>query len=299
MIARGILYSINEGLLSLWRNKLISLLSIVTITVSFAILGVFLMLAVNVGSLAESYGDTLMLHTFLKDDATPGQREELEAALDASNTVAEYIYLDKTGAKNKFKELFPEEKDLLRAMEDNSLPASYEVKLKNIDASELAISNLVETLSGFAGVESVVYDKQWVETLETTGQGVVFGGLIIGGMLLFASIITTSNVIKLNVLTRKDEIEIMRLVGADGIFIRGPFILGGIIQGILASILSLVVLYGLFQLGVSFIQDGGIEMLQGLNLKFLPWPMAGLFIIGGFLVGFFASLLSFGKMMKA
>lgn len=151
----------------------------------------------------------------------------------------------------------------------------------------------------FQGVESVVYDKQWVETLESTGQSVVLAGLIIGGMLLFAAIITTSNVIKLNVLTRKDEIEIMRLVGADTIFIKGPFILGGIIQGMLANILSLAVLYGLFQFGASFIHDGGIEMLQGLNLKFLPWPMAGLFIVGGFLVGSFASLLSFGKMMKA
>ena len=299
MLSRGIIYSINEGFISLWRNKLISLLSIITIMVSFTILGVFLMVAVNVGSLAESYGDTLLLHLFIQDDATREQRESLEQALDEKRVVAEYLYLDKDGARAKFKELFPEEKDLLRAMEDNSLPASYEVKLKNVDASESSIQALVDELSEFAGVESVVYDKQWVETLEATGQAVVLGGLIIGGMLLFASVITTSNVIKLNVLTRKDEIEIMRLVGADGIFIRGPFILGGIIQGLLASVLSLAVLYALFQLGANFVHDGGIEMLQGLKLQYLPWPMAGLFVIGGFLVGLFASLLSFGRMMKA
>lgn len=110
MIGRGIIYSIHEGLLTLWRSKLISLLSIVTITVSFTILGVFLLMAVNVGSLAESYGDTLMLHVFLEEQVRAEDQQSLENSLKSNETVAGYEYLDKDGAKSKFKELFPEEK---------------------------------------------------------------------------------------------------------------------------------------------------------------------------------------------
>lgn len=296
MFVRGLVYSLQEGALTLWRNKLISLLSIGTIAISFSILGIFMLVSVNVATLAESYGDTLLIHVFLKDDITPETRSALRTSLEEDKRIESVDYIDKDDAEDRFRELFPNDSEMLDDLEGNYLPASFEANLaRDADSDRDSIDELVNEIGGSDGVENVLYDRQWVETLENTGRWFGYAGLALGGLLIFAAIVTTSNIIKLNVLSRREEIEIMRLVGADGIFVRGPFFIGGIIQGLLASGLALGIIYAIFHFGGIFLESVDIELLRNLEFHFLPWEYLVYFILGGLIVGTLASLLSFGR----
>jgi cell division transport system permease protein len=290
-----------EGWLTLWRNKLVSILSIGTIAVSFTVLGLFLLLSVNLGAFAELYGDSFLLHVFLRDDATSAQTGAVEEAMRGEPEIAGVTFVSRDEAVARFRTLFPDESGMLASLERNSLPASFEVRLKDsivqADARE-ALERLIARLNALPGVDRTLYDRQWVETLESSGRWIAFFGLIIGVMLMLAAVVTASNIIKLNIVTRQEEIEIMRLVGADGIFVKGPFIIGGVIQGLLASALALFVIYILHQLAIIFLDSVNIELLRGLELHFLPWPYQLAFVAGGLVVGALASLLSFGKMSR-
>ena len=299
MFRRGLIYSVQEGLLTIWRNKLISLLSIGTIAISFAVLGLFMLVAVNVGALAESYGDTLMIHAFLIDDLDAKQTGNLKDILEKDERIQSVHHVDKDAAAERFADLFPDEEEILNSLEENYLPASFEIYLENeLSFDNEGIQALIKHLESMPAVETVLYDRQWVETLESTGRWIAYAGFVLGGMLILAAIVTTSNIIKMNVLNRQDEIEIMRLVGADGIFVRGPFLFGGIIQGLLSSIIAMVLVYLIYYFGGFFLESANIELLRDLQIRFLPLQILGAFILGGLVVGTLASLLSFGKMSR-
>ena len=275
---------------------MISLLSVGTIAISFSVLGMFLLVSVNVATLADSYGEALLIHVFLKEDITPDQRNSLRDSLSDDERIESLEYIDKDDAEKRFRELFPDEQDMLDDVEGNYLPASFEAHLSRAaGADRESIDALVDEISRNGGVESVLYDRQWVETLENAGRWFGYAGLVLGGMLIFAAIVTTSNIIKLNVLSRREEIEIMRLVGADGVFVRGPFFIGGIIQGLLASAFALGILFAIFHFGSLFLESIDIELLRGLDYHFLPLEYLLYFVLGGLVVGTLASLLSFGR----
>jgi cell division transport system permease protein len=294
MFFRGVIYSFQEGLLTIWRNKLISLLSIATIAVSFTVLGMFVLLAVNVGALADTYGEALVMHVFLKDNLAAEQTQEVGERLREDDRIRSVTFIDQEAAEERFAELFPDEDRILRNLEEDILPASYEIVLRKGSGND-NLDELAADLEEMPEVDSVLYDRQWVETLETAGRWVTYAGLILGGMLIFAAVVTTSNIIKMNVLSRREEIEIMRLVGAEGIYVRGPFVVGGIIQGLLASLLSLGFLYGLHSIVSFFLARTDINWLRGLQVQFLPLEYLILFMCGGLIVGTLASLLSIGN----
>jgi cell division transport system permease protein len=293
---RGLIYSVQEGLLALWRTRYVTLLSIGTIAVSFTVLGIFLLVSVNVGALTESYGDELVVHMFLEDDLSQSDLAGLQRRLESDRRIASLGYIGKDEAAQRFRRLFPSEEYLLEGLTENPLPESFELTLKErLRTDPAEVNELLSDLSRMPGVEAVRYDRQWVETFEAAAQWIGYAGFAVGGLLILAAIVTTANIIKINVYTRRDEIEIMRLVGADGLYVRGPFVIGGLIQGLLAGILALVALFLLFNLGEGYLKLMKIGILEGLKLRFLPLDYILLFLIGGLLVGFLASLISFGR----
>jgi cell division transport system permease protein len=299
MTRRGFSYSFNEGILTIFQNKLISLLSIGTIAISFTVMGLFLLIGVNIASLTSSYGESLQIHAFLEDDISDSQKEELITWLEKDRRIESKNYFDKDDALEKFADLFPEEEVMLKGMEENYLPASYEIMVRQGDSKDPEeVAELVDDISDLPGVEQVIYDRQWVDTLESAGDWILYTGFVLGGLLILAAIVTTSNIIKMNVLSRSGEIEIMRLVGAEGIFIKGPFVFGGILQGFLASVLACIALFFIFELGIVVLQEAEIGFISDFQYQFLPISYISLFLLGGIIVGTLASLLSFGKASK-
>jgi len=238
----------------------------------------------------------LLVHAFLADDISSQQREALEERLREDARVLELQYVDAELARERFERLFPDETLLLDSLETNPLPASFEIRLSSQRAPTRAeVERFIEDLEAAEGIQAVRYDRQWVQTLEAIGAGITFAGAVLGGLLLLAAVVTASNIVKINVYSRREEIEIMRLVGADGIYVRGPFFVVGLVQGLLASLLSLLVLLLLFFLASGFLQSLQIQFLGGAGLRFFSLEILAGFVLGGPAVGLLASLLSFGR----
>jgi cell division transport system permease protein len=296
----GIRYSISEGIADILRNSMVSLLSIITISISITVLGLFALISVNVQGLVENADRSLIVHVFLSDDLLNDDTDqELRLAFEEDSRVNAYEFVSPELAQQRFETLFPDEAELGKNLSSFALPASYDVTINPDEiSSDDELQNLAAFYTQFDLVDEVIYDSMWQKSLQAIASWVTSLGYFLGALLMFAAIVTTANIIKLNYLGRKEEIEIMRLVGADNIFIKGPFIVSGILQGFFASLLSIGLLYGVFLIGVSFLDSAEIVLINNVNYSFLPWHHMGVLIAGGLFSGLFASLLTLSSVNK-
>jgi len=291
---RGLAYSFSEGIADIVRNTLVNLLSILTIAVSITVLGVFILLAINLNAFSSQRQDAFLLHIFLDDQVTaPEEADHLLKRLNEDERVIGFAFVSREAAMARFAEMFPEEADVADELNDFTLPASFDVEInQSLVGDERTLDSLVQEYAQLELVDEVLYDNQWQESLESLTRWVTGFGLFLGGLLIFAAIVTTSNIIKLNYLSRKEEIEIMRLVGADGIYVKGPFIVSGVIQGLLASLLALALLLGLFYSAAALLQSADILIFEDFSLLFLPLWLIVAIAAGGPVAGLLASLLT-------
>jgi cell division transport system permease protein len=293
MSSKGIGYSISEGLADIFRNKMVSLLSIVTISVSITVLGLFMLIAVNLEGVSVGKDDTFLVHVFLVDQPENEGMSQIQEHFETDERVLSYSYVSPAEAQQRFEDLFPEEAELSRQLEDFSLPASFDVEINpDVVQDDEQLIRFADSLAGYQVVDEVLYDSKWQQSLQTLTTWVTIFGIFLGSLLIIAAIVTTSNIIKLNYLGRKEEIEIMRLVGADNIYIKGPFLVSGILQGFLASLLSVLLLYIVFVSGTAFLETAQISLIENIEFVFLPWLHLAALLLGGTLAGLLASLLT-------
>lgn len=293
MVSRGIGYSLSEGLADIFRNKMVSLLSIITISVSITVLGLFMLIAVNLEGVSAGKDDTFLVHVFLIDQPENAGLTELQERFNTDERVLSYLYVSPAEAQQRFEDLFPEEAELSRQLDDFSLPASFDVEINpDVVQDDEQLIRFADTLAEYQVVDEVLYDSKWQQSLQTLTTWVTIFGIFLGSLLIIAAIVTTSNIIKLNYLGRKEEIEIMRLVGADTIYIKGPFLVSGILQGFLASALSVLLLFIVFVSGTAFLETARISLIENIEFVFLPWLQLAALLLGGTLAGLLASLLT-------
>ncbi len=296
---RALGYSLEEALVELWRNRLVNLISIATIAVSLFILGIFLSISANLSELMEGWASRVQLTLYLEPGVTGDVRENMRHLLSESPEVESFDYISKEAAVSRFRSYFPELEALPDLLETNPLPASFEVSVAPDYRAPEQVRALARRLDGVTGVAEVDYDLLWIERLSSIVELVRVLGLAVGAALVLASVFTIFNVIKLTVYGRQDEIGIMRLVGATHAYIRGPFLVEGILQGGLGGLLALGFLY----LSHEFLLREALRSFQLLPasdwLHFVP-PAAWLFIVaGGMLVGLLGSLLSVRKFLAS
>ncbi|MGH9390217.1 MAG: permease-like cell division protein FtsX [Vicinamibacteria bacterium] len=298
-LLRALGYSIEEAVVELWRNRLVNLISIATISVSLFILGIFLSISANLNELMEGWASRVQLTLYLEPEATAGEEETLRDLLAKSPEVESFEYVSKETAVSRFRSYFPELEALPDLLETNPLPASLEVSVAAAYRAPQQVRAFARRLDAVAGVSEVDYDLLWIERLSSIIELVQVLGLAVGAALVLASVFTIFNVIKLTVYGRQDEIGIMRLVGATHAYIRGPFLVEGILQGGLGGLLALVFLY----LSHEFLLREALRSFQLLPavdwLHFVP-PSTWLFIVaGGMLVGLLGSLLSVRRFLAS
>jgi len=296
---RALGYSFEEAVVELWRNRLVNLISIATIAVSLFILGIFLSISANLNELMEGWASRVQLTLYLEPEVTGDDQENLRYLLSESPEVESFDFVSKEAAVSRFRSYFPELEALPDLLETNPLPASFEVSVAPDYRAPEQVRALARRLDGVSGVSEVDYDLLWIERLSSIVGLVRVLGLAVGAALVLASVFTIFNVIKLTVYGRQDEIGIMRLVGATHAYIRGPFLVEGILQGGLGGLLALGFLY----LSHEFLLREALRSFQLLPasdwLHFVP-PAAWLFIVaGGMLVGLLGSLLSVRKFLAS
>ncbi len=293
---KSFFYSLKQALVQLNRNKTMALTSLFSITAMLLILGMFFILVVNVNLLTESAKDQFdMVEVYMLDDATDDQINTIMDSvktLDYTDTVE---FLDKDDAMDEMKDRWGDNGYLLDGLQENPLPRSIRITLKNIEDSQ----ELVDYVSNFEGIEKVKYNQSEINKILKITNSIQVGALVIIVFLIFVSIIVVSNTVKLTVLARGREISIMKYVGATNWFIRGPFLIEGIIIGILAALISAGVICGLYSLIIANISEQMLVMFStGLvSVAFMTENLIVIFLALGVSIGAMGSMISMRRFL--
>jgi cell division transport system permease protein len=285
-------YSIDEALKSLWRGRQSGLLSTMTIAVALFVLGGFLSVTANLDRLGTEWASAAEMSVYLKDQVTPEERRAIEAVLVPGEIVEAHEYVSKKDALARFRQTFADLSSTLDGLGDNPLPASYEVRLRSGPAVRQAIELLGGRLRQTPGVADVRYDRQWLTRLLAAISVIRGVGLVLGLILTLAAALTVANVVRLALYARRDEIEIMQLVGAPQRYIRGPFVMEGIFQGgigALAALAALAVVF--FALRGPYLRPLA-SALSLSSIGFLPLALSIGLVAGGMAVGCVGGLVA-------
>lgn len=283
---RAIQYFFTEAAASLWRARGAAALAIVTIGVGLFVLGFFLLLNANLQQVVTRWSESAELSVFLHDDVTPGQLKGIDELVAGSGLTLQREYVSKEQALASFRTDFPDLAPAASALGRNPLPASFELRLRP-EAREAtgAVEGLVTGLSGMAGVADVRYDRQWLTRLNAVVRGARIAGAVLVALLGLAAAMTVANVVRLAAAARRDEIEIMQLVGAPFAYVRGPFVAEGVLQGGLGAILAILALAGTYQALRLRFGDAAAATLGTTGLTFLSLPVIIVLLMGGMALG--------------
>ena len=278
-------YFLIEALASLRRDPRAAALAILTIGAGLFLLGVFLLVDVNVERLVSRWTESAELSVYLADDIDDSARATVEATLTASPLVDRYEFVSKSDALGRFQRDFPDLASLAEALDDNPLPAAFEVRLRSTVGSEAELDDLAARLSRSAGVVDVRYDRLWVSRL--MGAVTLLRGisLAIITIVAIAAALTVASVVRLATYARRDEIEIMQLVGSPTLYVRGPFVLEGVLQGGIGALLALGLLSAGYSVASVLYGPMIVDSLGLDTLMFLPAATMALLVLGGMAVG--------------
>jgi len=282
---RALRYSIVEAAASLWRGRSAAAFAVLTIAAGLFLLGFFLLVNTNVERVVIRWASAAEMSVYLADGISGTAQARLEALLGTSPIVDRIEVVSKDQALDRFRRDFAELAALAREFEPNPLPASIEVRLRAEAGAEETLDSLVQVLSSAEGVVDVRYDRQWLVRLQTA-VGLLRGvSLIIITIVGVAAALTVANVVRLAAYGRRDELEIMSLVGAPITFVRGPFWVEGVLQGGLGSVAAMLLLWvGFGALNARY--GRMVTEAVGLDgLTFLSPMTVTLLVLGGMAVG--------------
>ncbi|MBW4827712.1 MAG: permease-like cell division protein FtsX [Clostridiaceae bacterium] len=234
---------LKQGFQGMWRNRGMGIASVGSITAVLIILGMVLIMILSINNIvSETQSKFDEIQVFLEDDIKEKNIDTIGNKIKSSDGVKDVKFLTKDEAMKDMKEDWGEEGGLLEGLEDeNPLPNSYIIQLKDIEYADA----VVENIKGMKGIEEVKYYRDIIENLLSTANYIRITGVIIIIILMAVSVFIISNTIKITVTARKREVNIMKYVGATNGYIRGPFIIEGILLGLIGAILSiLIVNYG-------------------------------------------------------
>jgi cell division transport system permease protein len=290
---RAIAYFASEAATSLWRSRLVNAVSVGTIAVSLFVLGAFLTVASGLGEMVTRWTEKVQVIVYLEDGTEDRVRASLENRLREDPAVGSVDFVSREEALRRFREMFRDLSALPEDLGENPFPASLEVTLAAERQSPSEVERLAKAFTGVPGVREIQYDLLWIERL-ATGVRLVRGvGAFLGGILVLAGIFTISNVIRLTIYAREDELDIMRLVGATRAYVKGPFVAEGVIQGGLGGLVAA----GLLWAALAWLSRGlAASDLLGRTAFSMPASVALLLVAGGMAVGLVGSLISLARL---
>ena len=270
-----LVYFLRKALENIWINPFLSLVTLSTIAISMLILGLFSLIYLNVQQSLHQMGGELQITAYLQETISSEQAEMLRSKVADWPEVEGITYISKKQALARFRSQLREYAGILEGLKENPLPASLELTLMPQYGRSGNIKELSTRLGRLPGVADVQYGRKWMAKLRVFVEVMKLVGITVGGLLLIATIFVISNTIKLTFYSRREELEIMRLVGATDFFIKAPFLIEGLLHG----------------LGGALLAAGGLSLLILFLFSHLDLPlrlavMAGSLPTGQLLAGF-------------
>lgn len=291
-------YLIGEGLGNVFKNKKSTGASLMIMCATMIIFGIFLILTENINHFVAQVEAAQGIQVYIHNNTTQEQIEEIEKKIKALDGVSTTEFVSKEDALNHMKERFEDRKDILAGYEENNIfPASYIVTLTDLNKSK----EVQEQILTFDHIKKITSKDETVTTLIHLANGIKIVTGVILILLIIISVFIIANTIKLTVHARRKEISIMKYVGATNGFIRWPFIVEGMIIGILASSISIV----LIGITYSFLAEQMVnsQFIRVINMSLVTFgdmfnSIIFVYMLLGIGIGAIGSVISMRKYLK-
>ena len=297
----SIVYCIKQGLKNIWRNKMFSLASIATMAACIFLFGIFFCVVENFQHMVREMEKSVAVTVFFDEGLSQEQIDALGEQIDAREEVADVVFVTADEAWDEYKEIyFAEAPELAEGFEnDNPLAneAHYEIYLTDVESQD----ELVTWLESVEGIRRINESAQVADILTNFNLLVGYISVAVILLLLCVSVFLISNTVTIGIAVRKEEIAIMKLIGATNSFVKAPFVVEGIIIGLIGAAIPLSLLYVLYTRLITFMGDK-FNILTGM-LQFLPvndmfrilLPVGVALGVG---IGFFGSFFTIRKHLK-
>lgn len=284
----------SEACKSFWRNSFMSIASIVTVALSFFILGIFAVMVANLDNFADNLENQVQISVYLKDGLTTEQVMSVGKRLKALPEVRQIKFTNKDQAMTELKERMKDQPGILEALEGkNPLPTSYEITFTQAGA----VKKAAQIVATYPEVESSHYGQEIIEQLLNITRVIRWGGMALIVLLTVATLFIISNTIRLTVFARRKEIGIMKYVGATNWFIRWPFLLEGLLLGFIGGVIADAALVQFYRFVTSEIHHSlAFLPLVGMN-PFMYQVGIGLLLLS-MIIGAVGSTISLKRYMK-
>lgn len=301
----SIKYFISDAFKSLNRNKTIGIASAATVFTTLLVFGAFVLTILNVSMGLNTVQSKVEMKVYLIDTITQEQQQNIENVLKNVEGVIGVTYVSKSQALDEFKQQTEGNEEILAGYneENNPLPASFTVKLGDPTIADKVLKAMVITegtsssnTEYLLGVESVGNDQDLIETIDSVSKTVRWVGMILFVVLIGISLFLIMNTIKITVFSRRREIGIMKFVGATDWFIRWPFIIEGIVIGLVGAIFANIVLYFAYKAVYKMLVEN-IQLMSFLNPNYVLTTMSWGFILSGILIGALGSIMALRKFL--
>ena len=269
-----------------------------TMAMTLVVFGGFLLVQQNLQGFLKSWGNQIQMFAYLEETVTSQQLKGLLAKVRALPEVDSLRYVSQEKAWDEFRRSLGAQSGLLQGLEPDILPASLEITLKAEHRGRETLRDVAERLRRAPGIAEVEYPAEWMERLNVFLVGVQWTKWILGGLLFIATLLIVGNTVKLAILARREEIEIMQLVGATRGLIKAPFILEGMIQGVFGALLSVVFLGLLFLFAGAHLPAALGSLLPADELHFLDLKSVALLVTMGWALGACGSLFAVRRFLN-
>lgn len=257
-------YNLKQAFSQMGRNKGMYFTSIVAITAMMLILGLFFVAFVNVNLFTKSIEkDYNVVQIYVKDGSSEELTQSVGTELEKKDGVEKVVFVPKDDAMESLKSKWGENGYLLENLPENPLPDSYMVYVSDKDAA----NSVAAAAPDIEGVDDVVYYRDTIEKLAKVSHFIEMGSLIAMAFLIIVSIVIVANTIKLTVFNREKEISIMKYLGATNWFVKAPFIWGGIIIGVISSVIATGLTYLIYTKIADIV---GSDIMRILSVSIVP-----------------------------
>ncbi len=287
-------YFFIDAFKSLKRNRTLSIAAMITVLITFFIFGTFILLGLNFNKAIDDVASKLEIKVYLDNDIKLIDQREIEMKLNELDGVKEVIYESKEEAFVNLKDMLKDNQGLLEGydLKDNPLPSSFIVKLQSPEDA----THITEAVKGMTGVEDISNQQDMIDTISSFVGGVRIAGLILFVVFIGVSIFLITNTTKITVYSRRREVGIMKYVGATDWFIRWPFIIEGMIIGIVGSLLASILLYALYKWIFGYIVSN-MFLVSLVSPSFVLGTLTWIFLLGGAVIGALGSIVALRKFL--
>jgi len=289
-------YFVRQAMANVFDNRLVHLVGVGTMAIAFLIFDAFILIFVNLNHLTEERGRSLTMSIYFKGAPGGIVLEGIKKELLHFPGVTIKRFISKDDAMESVRRQLGDKAGLLDGLKENPLPASLEIILSRDKSGNSLPHQLKSRLERIDSVDEVQYSEEWIKRFQAIMEAIKLIGIVFGGLLFLAALFIITNTIKLTIYSRKDEIEILKLVGATNRFVKIPFLIEGSFQGFLGGSVALIILFLVY---IALITRVDLRIgFASLDIIFLSPQFSLFLLLMSIIIGFIGSAISLGRFFR-